>query len=603
MEGDPDDNVQRGVIPRAFKRIFDHISDCAGDTEYLVRASFLEIYNDEAYDLLHSKKARRRLELHQDSDGAFFVQDLTEITARSPSELMEVLRRGQKSRSVGATKMNPGSSRSHSIFQVQIESCVTHEDTKTYKRGKLNLVDLAGSERQKKTESTGERFLEAKNINLSLAALGNCIKALTTASSQHVPFRDSKLTRLLKDSLGGNTRTAMIATIGPCSFNHDETVNTLRYANRAKTIKNRPHINEDPKDAKLRMMKEELDNLRKTLALQVGGTLEVQEGRTIVGEEVEDEQMKQQIKSERAKLAEMQRELQKRQSQQVAEHDTMRKEAKELEAQLRKHERTMEQRERAVDKLRAVIADKESMLLHGHAGDDESGIGLSELKQQMQERKEALNRIRSQTAALKDQGELIEREIQQVDEELTEISRSCTSLEEELTMLKQHTSECRQHCARIDEEKQDIQAEFDTERDELVESMRALTSQLRLKNMMVRRLIPEKWFSVIESMAGWDPRDECWRLPAADLACNGEEPSIPVTSQREHRIRTAVRERIVEHLAAESAPHNSDEWNEVEVDREQVEELEDVFFSGISFDRPPYMSYEDVVGERVHRDM
>jgi kinesin family protein 3/17 len=118
--------------------------------------------------------------------------------------------------------------------------------------GKLNLVDLAGSERQAKTGATGDRLKEATKINLSLSALGNVISALVDGKSQHIPYRDSKLTRLLQDSLGGNTKTVMCANCGPAGYNFDETLSTLRYANRAKNIKNKPKINEDPKDAMLR---------------------------------------------------------------------------------------------------------------------------------------------------------------------------------------------------------------------------------------------------------------------------------------------------------------------------------------------------------------
>lgn len=132
--------------------------------------------------------------------------------------------------------------------------------------GKLNLVDLAGSERQSKTGATGERLKEATKINLSLSALGNVISALVDGRCRHVPYRDSKLTRLLQDSLGGNTKTLMVACLSPADNNYDETLSTLRYANRAKNIKNKPRINEDPKDALLREYQEEIRKLKAILA-------------------------------------------------------------------------------------------------------------------------------------------------------------------------------------------------------------------------------------------------------------------------------------------------------------------------------------------------
>merc|ERR1719421_2854938 len=162
--------------------------------------------------------------------------------------------------------MNAGSSRSHAIFTIIVECAEADEQRGEHIHvGKLNLVDLAGSERQSKTQATGHRLKEATKINLSLSALGNVISALVDGKSQHIPYRDSKLTRLLQDSLGGNTKTVMCANCGPAGYNYDETVSTLRYANRAKNIKNKPKINEDPKDAMLREFQDEIARLKAQL--------------------------------------------------------------------------------------------------------------------------------------------------------------------------------------------------------------------------------------------------------------------------------------------------------------------------------------------------
>merc|ERR1711988_815965 len=165
--------------------------------------------------------------------------------------------------------MNNTSSRSHSIFTIVCE-CATENDAgkPSIRVGKLNLVDLAGSERQSKTGASGDRLKEATKINLSLSALGNVISALVDGKTTHIPYRDSKLTRLLKDSLGGNTKTMMVACLSPSDNNYDETISTLRYANRAKNIKNKPKINEDPKDAMLREYQEEIEKLKAMLESQ-----------------------------------------------------------------------------------------------------------------------------------------------------------------------------------------------------------------------------------------------------------------------------------------------------------------------------------------------
>lgn len=176
---------------------------------------------------------------------------------------------GNKNRTTGATNMNERSSRSHAIFQIVIEMAET--DKKGVKVGKLNLIDLAGSERQSKTGSTGDRLREAAKINKALSALGNVIYALAESSS-HVPYRDSKLTRLLQDSLGGNSKTIMIANIGPASSNYDETIITLRYAYRAKAIKNTPIKNEDIQNTKLLELQNEIERLKR-LIMEKSGSL------------------------------------------------------------------------------------------------------------------------------------------------------------------------------------------------------------------------------------------------------------------------------------------------------------------------------------------
>jgi kinesin family protein 3/17 len=179
---------------------------------------------------------------------------------------------GMKHRKVGETAMNDKSSRSHSIFTIYIERSSMVNGEQKIRAGKLNLVDLAGSERQSKTHAKGDRLKEAQKINLSLSALGNVISALVAGKATHIPYRDSKLTRLLQDSLGGNTKTVMIAAVSPADYNYDETLSTLRYASRAKQIKNKPKINEDPKDALLREYENEIKQLKAALAeLQNGG--------------------------------------------------------------------------------------------------------------------------------------------------------------------------------------------------------------------------------------------------------------------------------------------------------------------------------------------
>lgn len=275
-------SAQRGIISRAFEHIFEAIS-VTTESRFLALVSYLEIYNESIRDLLSNN--RGNLPLKETTEGGIVVQNLSQHPVHNVDDCEKLLELGNNNRAVGGTNMNATSSRSHSIFSICIEQVSKGGDDDeleslklgpTIKRGKLNLVDLAGSERQTKTGATGDRLKEATKINLSLSALGNVISALVDGKTKHIPYRDSKLTRLLQDSLGGNTKTLMIACISPASGNYDETLSTLRYANRAKNISNKPTLNEDPTETIIRQYREEITKLKEMLNSNTGmGTPEV----------------------------------------------------------------------------------------------------------------------------------------------------------------------------------------------------------------------------------------------------------------------------------------------------------------------------------------
>ncbi|XP_033029590.1 kinesin-like protein KIF17 isoform X3 [Lacerta agilis] len=268
MQGILDPSSQKGIIPRAFEHLFESVQ-CAENSKFLVRASYLEIYNEDIRDLL-GPNTKQKLELKEHPEKGVYVKGLSLHTVHSIAQCERIMEMGWKNRAVGYTLMNKDSSRSHSIFTINMEIYVVDERGQDHLRAaKLNLVDLAGSERQSKTGAVGERLKEATKINLSLSALGNVISALADGRCRHVPYRDSKLTRVLQDSLGGNTKTLMVACLSPADNNYDETLSTLRYAHRAKNIRNKPRINEDPKDALLREYQEEIKKLRAILAQQM----------------------------------------------------------------------------------------------------------------------------------------------------------------------------------------------------------------------------------------------------------------------------------------------------------------------------------------------
>ena len=269
MQGLQTVNMQRGIINRAIDQIFENIQ-VTDVTYYTIRSSYLEIYNEEIRDLLN-KGNRYKLDIKEHPEKGVYVRGLSSVEVTTVEEMEEVVEYGSWNRALGATALNPDSSRSHCIFIIDFELCFTSEgDNKEHFRsGRLNLVDLAGSERQRKAKLGEERLKEATKINLSLSALGNVISALVNEKCKHIPYRASKLTRLLQDSLGGNSRTLMIACLSPGANNYHETLSTLRYANRAKNIKNRPRINEDPKDALIRQYQTEIKMLRQILMNQM----------------------------------------------------------------------------------------------------------------------------------------------------------------------------------------------------------------------------------------------------------------------------------------------------------------------------------------------
>ncbi|CAD8134780.1 unnamed protein product [Paramecium octaurelia] len=256
---------QRGIIPRAIEEIFKHISNGSNEsTTFMVRVSYLQIYNEVISDLLRSD--RQNLHIREDKKRGVFVEGLSEWAVRNPSEIYSLIQKGAQSRATASTKMNDVSSRSHAVFIIIVEQMTEIDNHKSIKVGKLNLVDLAGSERVRVTGATGRRLEESKKINQSLSCLGNVISALIEQKT-HIPYRDSKITRLLEDSLGGNCKTTMMGMISPAIDAFLETLSSVKFANRAKNIKNKATINEDvDQKALLRKYECELQRLRKELS-------------------------------------------------------------------------------------------------------------------------------------------------------------------------------------------------------------------------------------------------------------------------------------------------------------------------------------------------
>uniref|UniRef100_A0A671N1N5 Kinesin-like protein n=1 Tax=Sinocyclocheilus anshuiensis TaxID=1608454 RepID=A0A671N1N5_9TELE len=266
-----------GVIPRVIRRIFQEKSKCA-DCEFLLAVSYLEIYNEEILDLLCTSKDKPIISIREDPKDGIKIVGLTEKEVFTAHEMVGCLELGNSARTVGSTAMNAASSRSHAIFTISLEQ--RRKGDNDVMVSKLHLVDLAGSERQKKTKAEGDRLKEGISINRGLLSLGNVISALGDESKKgsFVPYRDSKLTRLLQDSLGGNSHTLMIACVSPADSNIEETINTLRYADRARKIKNKPILNVDPRAVEMKRLRQQVQELQVMLLHARGGVAPVLTG-------------------------------------------------------------------------------------------------------------------------------------------------------------------------------------------------------------------------------------------------------------------------------------------------------------------------------------
>ena len=265
---------QEGIVPRVCREIFSRLTTGTNDS-WSVAVTMIEIYDEKVYDLLSDDKSRPSLKVRQHPINGPYVEGLEPIDVMSYSEIKQLMHRGEKNRTVHSTAMNEASSRAHTVFELHVSRVEMSDDTSETKsthvetKSKIVLVDLAGSERADATEATGQRLKEASAINKSLSALGNCISALAEKSSgknkkeKLVPYRDSSLTLLLKDCLGGNSRCVLIAAFSPASVNYDETLSTLRFADRARNIISSASVNRESAIPKqVRIHAEAVEQLR-----------------------------------------------------------------------------------------------------------------------------------------------------------------------------------------------------------------------------------------------------------------------------------------------------------------------------------------------------
>ncbi|CAL1575455.1 unnamed protein product [Knipowitschia caucasica] len=514
MQGDPMDPDHRGVIPNSFQHVFTQISRTQNQ-KYLVRSSYLEIYQEEIRDLLR-KDNSRKLELKESSDYGVYVKDLSSVVTKNALEIEHVMRLGDQSRSVGFTNMNERSSRSHAIFLITVECSETGPDGEDHIRvGRLNMVDLAGSERQSKTGAKGRRLKEAAKINLSLSALGNVISALVDRKSTHVPYRDSKLTRLLQDSLGGNAKTVMLATVGPSSKSYEETLATLRYASRAKNIKNKPRVNEDPKDALLREFQAEIARLKAQL-----------EERGMLAKERRLRRYSKRLSKCLGVEEELWRGLALEEEQEEAQKEQGRAEKIKLLHENRKSVDEVQWDQEALEKIIEKYKAMESKLL----------IGGKTIIDHTNEQQRRLEQRRQQIAEQIRRERVIQQQMVLQDEETLEMKETFSTLQQEVEIK---TRKLRRLFARVQAvklEMKDIVDEHVTNRQELEQTQLELTRELKYKLLLIENFIPPEEKNKITARLQFDNEEDQWRLkpvlPAQSVSCVRRRPLSAVGYKR-----------------------------------------------------------------------
>jgi len=562
MEGDIASPDLMGITPRAFKQIFDTIAveQAKHDTRFLVSCQFVEIYQEEVMDLLMDGPPRPgvprpHLALKEKEDKSVYVEGVNKRVVRSVSEMMELFEKGKAHRAVGATKMNPGSSRSHCIFTITVERAdISPEDGKEHIRvGKLNLVDLAGSERQSKTEATGERLKEATKINLSLSMLGQVITSLTSKNIAYVPYRNSKLTRLLQDSLGGNSKTVMIANVGPANYNRDETLETLRFASRAKLIKNKPRVNEDPKDTMLRQLQDDIARLREAielaeraergepgaaealakLQLELGqlmsgpGAPKISEQIKYVGvtqEELDEAQRAAAQRKEEAKQA-----LQSRKAALEAEGKSIESKAESFKVEVLEKSEKLKLQQRTKDELKRQLMSLEEQITiekKSAAEVEQYERRLMRAKQFMQKEEDAMIRRR----------QLLEQKEQEFQESLKALEID----KENHSALTEEYKRLDERCRKVKQQLDDLEAIAQKESSDITSERLALEAEIAFQEQLIRLFVPDDFYQNFASRFQWDPKTRKYTLVPLDLErANAHLMKPPSTYQT---MRTVVSE-------------------------------------------------------------
>uniref|UniRef100_A0A8C5P1Q7 Kinesin family member 5A n=1 Tax=Jaculus jaculus TaxID=51337 RepID=A0A8C5P1Q7_JACJA len=455
MEGKLHDPQLMGIIPRIARDIFNHIYSMDENLEFHIKVSYFEIYLDKIRDLLDVTKTN--LSVHEDKNRVPFVKGCTERFVSSPEEILDVIDEGKSNRHVAVTNMNEHSSRSHSIFLINIKQ--ENMETEQKLSGKLYLVDLAGSEKVSKTGAEGAVLDEAKNINKSLSALGNVISALAEGTKSYVPYRDSKMTRILQDSLGGNCRTTMFICCSPSSYNDAETKSTLMFGQRAKTIKNTASVNleltAEQWKKKYEKEKEKNKAQKETIA-----KLEAELSRWRNGENVPETER---LAGEEAALgAELCEETPMNDNSSIVvriapeERQKYEEEIRRLYKQLDDKDDEINQQSQLIEKLKQQMLDQEELLVSTRGDNEKVQQELSHLQSEndaaKDEVKEVLQALEELAVNYDQKSQEVEEKSQQnqlLVDELSQKVATMLSLESELQRLQEVSGHQRKRIAEV----------------------------------------------------------------------------------------------------------------------------------------------------------
>jgi len=467
MEGVINDPTKQGIIPRIVNDIFNHIYSMEENLEFHIKVSYFEIYLDKVRDLLDPSKVN--LAVHEDKDRVVFVKGATERFVSSPEEVFEVIEEGKSNRHVAVTNMNEHSSRSHSVFLVNVKQ----ENLENQKKlsGKLYLVDLAGSEKVGKTGVEGTGLEEAKNINKSLSALGNVIAALADGNKTHIPYRDSKLTRILQESLGGNAKTTIVICASPASFNEAETKGTLDFGKRAKTIKNVVAVNEEltAEEWKKRYEKEKEKNNKMKVKVE---KLEEELKRWRAGQTVSaDEQLNLAEMDESITAAPLPTKLDKPSA--VLDLGT---------SQISLEERNKLQEER--ERMYQMLDEKDDEI-------QEQSQLVEKLKEQMMEQEELIAATRRDYEALTKEMSKIQGENESSKEEVKEVLQALEELAVNYDQKSQEAETKSREYNTISDELSQKQSQLNSASSELQTCKEAQQNQRKRTSEMLRSLLTD----------------------------------------------------------------------------------------------------------------